>query len=251
MVASCHATGHPHALIAPSTIPISDPSPHVSNYVHPAALPAPTAPRHSRGNPNKAMSTSEKYNWPELGTFQNRLIVRRGRLSWPRNKTWPPLILLLDQIPFSSPHPPLFSSPRPCGATTTTTSYDSLQLLNPFFRYLNFLPTPGATPFFAPAPHSSDASNAYDANFISLSFEFARIEKRMMYFTNPTTAMAIVAMAVSQFAPIMVAAAPVARSQADDLSSGQRAQKLNRQFQTVTVQDSCTGTSSGIASREG
>lgn len=73
----------------------------------------------------------------------------------------------------------------------------------------------------------------------------------MMYFTNPTTAMAIVAMAVSHFAPIMVAAAPVARSQADDLSNGQQAQKLNKQFQAVTVQDSCTGTSSGIASHAG
>ena len=70
-----------------------------------------------------------------------------------------------------------------------------------------------------------------------------------MYFTNPTTAtaMAIVAMAFSQFASIRVAAAPVARSQADDLSNGQQAQKLNRQFQAITVQDSCTGMSSGIA----
>jgi len=67
-----------------------------------------------------------------------------------------------------------------------------------------------------------------------------------MYFTKPTTAtaLAIVAMAVSHFASIRVAAAPVALSQADYLSNGQESQKLNKQFQTVTVQDPCNGADS-------
>jgi hypothetical protein len=66
-----------------------------------------------------------------------------------------------------------------------------------------------------------------------------------MYFTNrtTTTAVAIVAMAVSHFALIKVAAAPVTLSQSDYLKNGQDAQKLNKAFQNITVQDTCTGMS--------
>ena len=66
-----------------------------------------------------------------------------------------------------------------------------------------------------------------------------------MYFTNVTTkapALAIVAMAASHFA-FRVAAAPVTLSQADYLRNGQDAQELNKQFESVTVQDSCNGMS--------
>ena len=66
-----------------------------------------------------------------------------------------------------------------------------------------------------------------------------------MYFTNITTkapALAIVAMAASHFA-FRVAAAPVTPSQADYLRNGQDAQALNKQFESVTVQDPCNGTS--------
>lgn len=71
-----------------------------------------------------------------------------------------------------------------------------------------------------------------------------------MHFTNPTTAtaLAIVAMAVSHFAVIRVAAAPVTLSQADYLKNGQDAQKLNKQYQAITAQDPCNGMS-GIATQ--
>jgi len=62
-----------------------------------------------------------------------------------------------------------------------------------------------------------------------------------MHFTNvttKTTAVAIVAMALSHFALIRVAAAPVAYYQADSLSNSQDPKKPN-----VNVEDPCKGMS--------